>query len=93
MDKKEHMLSQVAAWLQSGLTQRSYCGQTGIKLATFNYWVQKFKNQENLMGGFIEIKNAVPTRENSYEITYPNGVVVRLETNNVQDLSTLVNLY
>jgi len=45
------------------------------------------------MGGFIEIKNAVPTRENSYEITYPNGVVVRSETNNVQDLSTLVNLY
>jgi len=41
MDKKEYMFSQVEAWKQSGLTQRSYCDQVGIKVPTFNYWVQK----------------------------------------------------
>ncbi|MCK0124740.1 IS66 family insertion sequence element accessory protein TnpB [Gelidibacter sp. F2691] len=92
MDKKEYMLSQVDTWRGSGLTQQSYCNQVGIKLATFNYWVQKSKNQENL-SGFIEIKKPTAILENKYEVLYPNGVVVRLETNNLKELSALVNLY
>lgn len=92
MDKKEYMLSQVEAWQHSGLTQRSYCDQVGIKLATFNYWVQKSKRQEDL-SGFIEIKKSPDILENNYEVIYPNGVIVRLETNNLKELSALVNLY
>lgn len=92
MDKKEYMFSQVAAWRQSGLTQRNYCDQVGIKLATFSYWVRKSKKQEG-PGIFMEIKRPTSTLEKKYEILYPNGVVVRLGTNDLKELSALVNLY
>ena len=92
MDKKEYMFSQVKAWKQSGLTQQSYCNQVGIKVPTFNYWVQKSKNQED-SNGFIEIEKSISTLENHYEVIYPNGVVVRLETDNLKELSALINLH
>lgn len=92
MDKKEYMLSQVEAWKQSGLTQQSYCDQVGIKLPTFSYWVRKSKSQED-SSGFVEIKKSISTLVNHYEIIYPNGVVVRLATNNLKELSALINLH
>ena len=93
MDKKEFMLSQVESWKQSGLAQRAYCLQEGIKLATFSYWVQKSKNKEVQSGGFIALKKDDVAVQNKYEIVYPNGVVVRLDTASVGELSALVNLY
>lgn len=93
MDKKEYMLAHVEAWRESGLTQRSYCHQAGIKPATFSYWVRKGKNQQEDLGGFVEIDRSMASLENNYEITYPNGVVVRMGTNNLKELSALINLY
>lgn len=93
MDRKEFMLSQVESWKQSGLTQQTYCNQAGIKLATFSYWIQKSKKQEVQIGGFIALKKPVFALENKYEIVYPNGVVLRLDTDNLSELSALVNLY
>ena len=93
MDKTEYMLAQVEAWRESGLTQRSYCDQAGIKPATFSYWVRKSKNQQEDLIGFIEIKRSSAISENKYEVIYPNGVAVRLETNNLKELSALINLY
>lgn len=93
MDKKEYMLAQVEAWRESGLTQRAYCHQAGIKPATFSYWVRKSKNQQEDLGGFVEIERSMASLGNNYEITYPNGVSVQLETNNLKELSALINLY
>lgn len=87
------MLAQVEVWRESGLTQRSYCHQVGIKPATFSYWVRKGKNQQEDLGGFVEIDRSMASLENNYEITYPNGVVVRMGTNNLKELSALINLY
>ena len=93
MDKKEFMLSQVESWKQSGLAQRAYCLQEGIKLPTFSYWVQKSKNEVAQSGGFIALKKDDVAVQNKYEILYPNGVIVRLDTASVGELSALVNLY
>ena len=93
MDKKEFMLSQVESWKQSGLAQRAYCLQAGIKLPTFSYWVQKSKNKEAQSGDFIALKKDDLAVQNKYEIVYPNGVVVRLGTASVGELSALVSLY
>lgn len=92
MDKKEFMFSQVESWMQSGLAQRTYCLQ-GIKLATFSYWVQKSKKKGVPSGGFVALKKDDVAAQNKYEIVYPNGVVVRLDTASVGELSALVNLY
>jgi hypothetical protein len=93
MDRKEYMLSQVKSWKQSGITQQVFCNQAGIKLATFSYWIQKSKQEEVQSAGFITLKKPVFALENKYEIVYPNGVVIRLDTDNLHELSALVKLY
>ncbi|NDP21183.1 MAG: IS66 family insertion sequence element accessory protein TnpB [Paludibacter sp.] len=93
MDRKEFMLFQVESWKQSGLSQQTFCDQAGIKLGTFSYWIRKSKNEEVQIGGFIPLKKPVFALENKYEIVYPNGVILRLDTDNLSELSALVNLY
>lgn len=90
------MLSHVESWRQSGLTQRVYCNQVGIRSGTFSYWVQIGKRQELDSGhgrSFVELKKPVSTVGGRYEITYPNGVSLALETADLRELSALINLY
>jgi hypothetical protein len=93
MDKKDFMLSQVESWKQSGLAQQTFCDQAGIKLGTFSYWIRKSKKQEVESGGFITLKKTIRSFENKFEIVYPNGVVLRLDTDDLSELSALVKLY
>lgn len=78
MDKKEYMLFQVGAWWESDLTRRFYCDHVGVKPVTFSYLARKSKNQQEDLGGFVEIERSMATSGNTYEITYPNVVVVRM---------------
>ena len=33
----------IAAWQQSGLTQKAYCEQQELRYSTFGYWVRKLR--------------------------------------------------
>ncbi|MDM1506877.1 IS66 family insertion sequence element accessory protein TnpB [Myroides odoratimimus] len=57
MSKQEIMYSYVEDWQASGLTQSKYCESVGINLATFSYWVVKYKNKtvEERSSSFIAI--------------------------------------
>ncbi|MCA4807331.1 IS66 family insertion sequence element accessory protein TnpA [Myroides odoratimimus] len=94
MSKQEIMYSHVEDWQASGLTQSKYCESVGIKLATFSYWVVKFKGETEQEGSsnFIAISKASKTEGKQYEIVYPNGVKLRLETKDLSELYSLVNL-
>ncbi len=35
--------SHIAAWQQSGLTQKAYCEQQELRYTTFGYWVRKLR--------------------------------------------------
>ncbi|MEC4029175.1 IS66 family insertion sequence element accessory protein TnpA, partial [Myroides odoratimimus] len=76
------------------LTQSKYCESVGIKLATFSYWVVKFKSETEQEGSsnFIAIGETSKTDSKEYEIVYPNGVKLRLETKDLGELYSLVNL-
>lgn len=50
MSKQEIMYSHVEDWQVSGLTQSKYCESVGINLATFSYWVVKFKSETERRG-------------------------------------------
>ncbi len=47
------MLSLVADWKASGLTQKAFGVLHGINVATLGYWVAKSKEQESGTNGFI----------------------------------------
>lgn len=94
MNKQEIMYSHVEDWKASGLTQSKYCESVGINLATFSYWVVKYKSETVQEGSsnFIAIGKRSKTEGKEYEIVYPNGVKLRVETKDLSELYSLVNL-
>lgn len=94
MNKQEIMYSHVEGWKVSGLTQSKYCKSVGIKLATFSYWVIKYKSEtvQESSSNFIAISKTSKIEDKQYEIIYPNGVKLRLETKDLSELYSLVNL-
>ncbi|MVX34387.1 MULTISPECIES: IS66 family insertion sequence element accessory protein TnpA [Myroides] len=93
MSKQEIMYSHVEDWRTSGLTQSRYCESVGIKLATFSYWVVKHKSESTqLDNNFITVTKGQVSKTQEYEIVYPNGVKLRLQTDNLSELYSLVNL-
>jgi len=93
MNKQEIMYSHVEEWKESGLTQVVYCEEQGLKLPTFSYWVQKYhkQHQQDNASSFIAIsKDQVVKKE--YEIIYPNGVTLRVCTEHLSELYSLLQL-
>ncbi|AZQ65651.1 IS66 family insertion sequence hypothetical protein (plasmid) [Flammeovirga pectinis] len=77
MSKKEEMSAHLAAWKESGLTQKAYCELHSIKVPTFSYWVTKFRGKKNidLPAQFIPFSLSNPV-EQKITVEYPNGVKV-----------------
>ena len=76
-EEKQKHLDQ---WKTSGLTQKAYCREYGIKYSTFGYWlkVSLQKCSNNISRDFIELPQHISTSK-SIELTFPNGVILRME--------------
>ena len=74
-------LSHIAAWQQSGLTQKAYCEQQELRYATFGYWVRKLRRAtepatEKKGAGFVPV---IPTeaQPTGLILGLPNGLEIR----------------
>ena len=78
-------------WQQSGLSQKAFCSQHKVAISTFQYWVSKYrKASEQSVSGFV----ALPTHEPaSAEITYPNGVRIRVAGLDPAHIAQLIHLW
>lgn len=88
MDKTERMLSLVAEWRSSGMTQKAFCREAGIKPGTFSYWVSRSRQGDK--SGFAEL---LPERVTELEVVYPNGVKIKVPSGDANTLSLLIRLY
>ena len=64
----------------SGMTKVGFCREREIKLATFQYWVKKFK-QEGEVGGFVRVdcrKREAIVGSEQVVVEYPNGVRIKV---------------
>ncbi len=70
----------IEAYERSGQTQKTFCAVHHIKVATFLYWLQKYREAKSpqLEGGnsFVALKVSSPLTSGKVEIVYPNGVRV-----------------
>ena len=41
---REQMFKMISTWQQSGLSQKSFCEQNGIRYHVFHYWYKCFVN-------------------------------------------------
>ena len=63
----------MAEYESSGLSQRTFCSQHGIKLSTFGYWRTKYLAKKNIPGGgFVSL---VPEQGLDVEIRLRYGEV------------------
>ncbi len=86
------MKAEVERWRQSGLSQKEFCKDLGMKVGTFAYWVSRSKEEEKKKG-FIPL---VPSKGDcgaAIEISYPNGVRIKVPSSDLKILSHLIHLY
>ena len=91
MTHHEKMLHLVEVYQQSGLSQRAFCQEQGLKLSQFPYWIQKVRKEKQASSGFVQLSPPEPAAQ--MEVIYPNGVKVRLPAQDLQLVSRLLHLY
>ena len=91
----EEMHYHIELWQQSKLTQKQYCIANNLAYHKFIYWLQKIRDAQNPADGvFIPVKTKPAGRAfvTDVEITYPNGVRLRLSPENFEHISRLIRL-
>jgi hypothetical protein len=76
---REQMFSMITCWQQSGLFQKAYCQQNGIRYHVFHYWYKCFRDRQSPSRdeGFMPIKiqssNTINTASAHAELVLPDG--------------------
>ena len=76
---REQMFSMITCWQQSGLSQKAYCQQNGIRYHEFHYWYKCFRDRQSPSRdeGFMPIKiqssNTINTASAHAELVLPDG--------------------
>ena len=91
MDQRERMKTEVERWRQSGLSQKEFCKGLGMKAGTFAYWVSRSKESEKKKG-FIPLAPPAGSVD-AIEVSYPNGVRIKVPALDLKTISQLIHLY
>ena len=79
IDAKSFQQGQVADWQASGLTQKAYCEEQGLRYTAFGYWVRKLRREAEPSPGkkptcFVPV---VPATATGLSLALPNGLEIR----------------
>jgi len=91
--KTEVMFALVDQWKTSGVTQKQFCLEHGLKAGTFAYWVAKKKRLQASAGGFALVDVRGESVVAQVDITYPNGVRISTDVWDLSLISQLIRLY
>ena len=87
------MSALIGEWESSGLSQKEFCQQHNLKMATFAYWRKKCKTHQETVTSFSGFQEVLPPIAGFVEIRYPNGVVVCLPRADADSLKALIRLF
>jgi len=92
---KEEALAMVSRQKESGLSVTRFAGENGISASYLWYWKRKVSATEGVSSSKFSpvVFNKTAKAADILEVRYPNGVVVRLSSNNIASLKTLINIY
>ena len=79
IDAESFWQGQVADWQASGLTQKAYCEEQGLRYTAFGYWVRKLRREAEPSPGkkptcFVPV---VPATATGLSLALPNGLEIR----------------
>lgn len=73
---RQQMFSVIAAWSQSGQSQKAFCAEQNITYHRFQYWHKRYKDQHKTRVGadpaFIPL-SVFTTVPAAAELVYPDG--------------------
>lgn len=75
------MFSLVEQWQQSGISQKQFSAEYNIKLATFSYWVKRFRLSRQGEAGFARVELGLARHSSDgarVEIDLGDGLVIRI---------------
>ncbi|HPE43638.1 MAG TPA: hypothetical protein PKV88_06120 [Bacteroidales bacterium] len=80
-EKIADMFELVEQWQESGKSQQQFSKEQNIKLATFNYWVKKHRQQKVAEIGFAKVdfgQHSIAPTAAKVEIELAAGMVIRI---------------
>lgn len=73
------------------MVKKDFCSLHNVKPATFQYWISKKKRaKQKVVSGFVPLQ---AEDSGHIEITYPNGVRVRVAGSDPVSLTQLIHLW
>jgi transposase-like protein len=80
--KESAMFDLVEKWQKSGKSQKKFSSENGIKIHTFIYWVQRYRQSGSTNPGFASV-TLTPEPETvcsnpRIEIALAGGIIVRI---------------
>ena len=89
--KQEYYFDLIEQWHDSAMAKKDFCSLHNVKPATFQYWISKYKRaNQKVAGGFVPLQ---AEDSGHIEITYPNGVRVRVQGSDPVSLAQLIHLW
>jgi transposase-like protein len=92
MKRAAQMYPLVEEYLSSGVSQEQFCSSRGLASSSFHYWIKKYKAANQAPAGFVAVNTHAMEPEASMELTYPNGVKLRVESSDLVFISQLLKL-
>jgi hypothetical protein len=94
--KRQFWKSHVEQWQQSGLSQRAYCRNHGLKPDRFYYWRRRIQDPQGQISFLpVALPESLSARQKigAVRIHAPNGFIVEFERpHGSQDVQELVSM-
>ncbi|MBC8436250.1 MAG: hypothetical protein H8D88_01655 [Bacteroidetes bacterium] len=92
---EEEMRYHIQAWKESKQSKKAYCLENNLPYHKFLYWMNKFRRRQNpIEQSFIPVHMDQQGASLSLEleIAYPNGVRLRVPSDDIQFIGRLIRL-
>jgi hypothetical protein len=94
MGKEKQMRGIVTAYYNRDIGAKQFAASKGITLYQLKYWIKKLNKEKRSFSSFVQVDPS-PLRpiNDLIEINYPNGVKIKVPTDNLPFLSQLIRVY
>ena len=94
MEKEKRMREIVNTYYKSEKGGKEFASINGLTLRQLNYWVDKLNKEKQLSSSFVQVNpSGISPINDLLEISYPNGVKIKVPTGNLAFLSELIKVY
>jgi hypothetical protein len=70
---RDHYLSMIVSWQQSGQSQKQFCLQNNIAYHIFHYWYKVYRSEQSVANGSFVTVKVSPQVQSNVELHLPDG--------------------